>query len=252
MLGAALAVAALYCGSPRPGYAQGGPPMLTDDPGTPGSSSWEINVAYGQENTDQAHVHSVPHVDVNYGLGERIQLKYETAWLRSAPTASGQSESGVDDSLLGLKWRFLDRERAGFDMSVYPQLQIENSGSSVARGVAEPGPNLFLPVEVGLTVGRAKLVGEVGYQYFDARENEWVIGLLSAFRLSEKRELLAELRGVGRGFLDQDDVILNVGLRQELGSRLRLAASVGTGLTHGEDTTSLTAYVGIQLLLNEK
>jgi hypothetical protein len=26
-------------------HAQGGPPMITDDPGTPGNGQWEINVA---------------------------------------------------------------------------------------------------------------------------------------------------------------------------------------------------------------
>ena len=27
-------------------FAQGGPPMLTDDPDTPGAGVWEINTAY--------------------------------------------------------------------------------------------------------------------------------------------------------------------------------------------------------------
>jgi len=26
-------------------HAQGGPPMLTDDPGTPGDGKWEVNIA---------------------------------------------------------------------------------------------------------------------------------------------------------------------------------------------------------------
>ena len=27
-------------------FAQGGPPLLTDDPGTPGKNNWEINLGY--------------------------------------------------------------------------------------------------------------------------------------------------------------------------------------------------------------
>ena len=27
-------------------FAQGGPPLLTDDPGTPGRNNWEINLGY--------------------------------------------------------------------------------------------------------------------------------------------------------------------------------------------------------------
>ena len=78
-------------------------------------------------------------------------------------------KSGLDDSLLGLKWRFLDQERSGLDMSVYPQLQVENPTGSVARGIAEPGPNLFLPVEIGRDFGKMRLIGEIGYQYFRAQ-----------------------------------------------------------------------------------
>ena len=38
-------------------------------------------------------------------------------------------------------------------MSVYPQLQVENSTGSVARGIAQPGPNLFLPIEISREFG---------------------------------------------------------------------------------------------------
>jgi hypothetical protein len=31
--------------TPLSAFAQGGPPMVTDDPGTPGDGHWEINIA---------------------------------------------------------------------------------------------------------------------------------------------------------------------------------------------------------------
>ena len=61
-------------------------------------------------------------------------------------------------------------------MSVYPQLQVENPTDSVAQGIAPAGPNFFLPVEIDHEFGKIRLVGEVGYQYFRAQENEWVVG----------------------------------------------------------------------------
>ena len=94
--------------------------MLTDDPDTPGSGNWEINIAYLEERNMLERLRSVPHVDVNYGLGERIQLKYETGWV-FADVADSASRSGLDDSVIGLKWRFLDQSEAGLNMSVYPQ-----------------------------------------------------------------------------------------------------------------------------------
>ena len=226
--------------------------MLTDDPGTPGSGAWEINFAYLEQRNRQERLRSFPHVDFNYGLGDHIQLKYETGWLFTDAPEGGGVKSGLDNSLLGLKWRFLDQERSGLDMSVYPQLQVENSTGSVARGIAEPGPNLFLPLEVGRTFGKTRLIGELGYQYFRARENDWVVGLLGAVEVSEGLELLAEVRSFSEKLLYGSDVVVNLGLRRALGSRFKLLASVGTGLTNGPETPTFIAYLGVQMVLGGK
>jgi hypothetical protein len=233
-------------------FAQGGPPMLTDDPGTPGSSVWEINFAYQEQRTEQQLLRSFPHIDVNYGLGEHIQLKYETGWLFAEVPQGSSAKSGPDDSLFGLKWRFLDQERGSVDMSVYPQLQVENPTGSVARGVADPGPNLFLPIEVSHNFGKTSLIGEVGYQYFRAQENEWVVGILGALEVSDTLELMAEVRSYSEKFLNRGDVVLNLGLRRALSSKVKLLASAGTGLTNGPGTTTFIAYLGVQVLLGEK
>jgi hypothetical protein len=224
--------------------------MLADDPGTPGSGAWEINAAYLEQRTRQERLRSFPHIDFNYGLGDRIQLKYETGWVFADVPGAG-AKSGLDNSLLGVKWRFLDQERSGLDMSVYPQLQAENSTGSVARGIAEPGPTLFLPVEISRDFGKTKLIGEIGYQYFRAQENEWVVGILGALEVSENLELLAEVRSSSEKLLNRADVVANVGLRQSLSSRFKLLASVGTGVTNGLEAPSFIAYLGIQLVLGE-
>jgi hypothetical protein len=229
--------------------AQGGPPLLGDDPETPGAGKWEINMAYTEQRTNEEHFRSLPHVDFNYGLGDHIQLKYETGWV-FADSPDGM-KSGLDDSLLGIKWRFLDQEKAGFNMSVYPQLQVENNTDSAARGIANPGPNLFLPVEVSREFGKVTLVAEVGYQYFRADTNEWVVGIIGAVKPNDDLELLAEVRNFSDKFLNRGDLIVNVGLRQALGSRFKLLAAVGTGLTNSPGATSFIAYLGIQMLLGE-
>lgn len=233
-------------------FGQGGPPMLTDDPGTPGAGVVEINLSYIEEKTKMERLRSVPHVDFNYGLGEQIQLKYETSWLLSDAPDGGGTQSGLDNSLLGVKWRFLDQDRSGLDMSVYPQLEVENFTGSVSRGIAEPGPNLLLPFEAARDFGKFKLVGEVGYQYFHARDNEWVVGVLSAMQASEKLEVMAEVRSFSEKFLDGGDVIANVGFRQTLNPKLKLVASVGTGLNNHEDATTFITYIGVQLMLGKK
>ena len=251
-LASLLSAAALAFGYLPSSLAQGGPPMLTDDPGTPGAGSWEINAAYAQHRTHEETLHSVPYVDFNYGLGENIQLKYETAWLISEVPDNSGTKSGLDNSLFGVKWRFLDEKRDGFDMSVYPQLQVENGTGSVSRGIAEPGPNLFLPVEVAHDFGRFKIVGEAGYQIFHSTENEWVIGVLGATQVSESLEVMAELRSFSEKFLNAGDVVANVGMRHKLNEKVKLVASVGTGLTNHPDSTTFLTYVGVQITLGEK
>ncbi len=57
---------------------QGGPPMITDDPGTPGPNKWEINLAVAWAHRP-AEPLDLPAIDLNYGLGERIQLTLQTA-----------------------------------------------------------------------------------------------------------------------------------------------------------------------------
>jgi len=58
-------------------YAQGGPPFRTDDPETPGNRHWEINFGWIGDRNPEAGAYQVPDFDINYGLGDRIQLKYE-------------------------------------------------------------------------------------------------------------------------------------------------------------------------------
>src|SRR6266567_3069276 len=61
-------------------FAQGGPPMLTDDPGTLGYRRWEINTAVKLEKSISGKEFEAPLLDINYGLGKRIQLKLEVPY----------------------------------------------------------------------------------------------------------------------------------------------------------------------------
>src|ERR1700719_1006916 len=54
--------------------AQGGPPYYTNDPGTAGNRNWEINLGYMPFFYSGHATSHIPDVDINYGLGGRIQL----------------------------------------------------------------------------------------------------------------------------------------------------------------------------------
>ena len=55
-------------------HAQGGPPFRTDDPDTPGNHHWEINYGFIGDRNPGTGAYQVPDFDINYGLGDRIQL----------------------------------------------------------------------------------------------------------------------------------------------------------------------------------
>ena len=244
----ALFALSLMLATMRGADAQGGPPMLTDDPDTPGANHWEINTAFTLSDTHAEQSRSFPHVDINYGLGDSLQLKYETGWL-FVQTPEPRRASGLDNSLIGVKWRFVGRDDDAFKASIYPQYEFQNGTHSVERGIAEPAPNLLLPLELSGSFGRVSLVAELGYQFLHDARNEWVYGLLGAFRVSEALELLAEIHGTTDSRPNNWDSVVNVGLRRSLTDRLKLLASVGTGLNNEAETTKWTVYLGFQLLL---
>src|SRR5208283_4524115 len=93
------------CCAAASAYAQGGPPYYTNDPGTPGNLNWEINTGYMPFYYSNQSVSHVPDLDINFGISDRIQLTYETAWLRVQNPFS-QTKFGLNQSNPGVKWRF--------------------------------------------------------------------------------------------------------------------------------------------------
>ena len=99
-------------------HAQGGPSFRTDDPETPGNKHWEINFGWIGDRNPAAGAYQIPDFDINYGLGDRIQLKYELPIAieetrpqpatPSTPAVQGQVITGLGESLLGIKWRFYE------------------------------------------------------------------------------------------------------------------------------------------------
>src|SRR5215470_14934711 len=77
----AVALLMLLLAAPPASLAQGGPPMITDDPGTPGPGNWEINIAATAAHWGRIVEGEWPLLDLNYGVGSRIQLKYEVPWV---------------------------------------------------------------------------------------------------------------------------------------------------------------------------
>jgi hypothetical protein len=270
-------------------HAQGGPPFKTDDPETPGNQHWEINFGWlgGRNPGDGAY--SIPDFDINYGLGDRIQLKYEIPIAvhevrgttgnveQNSVPIPGRVEVGLGESLLGVKWRFYqhtagvstartsqgEAPEANFSISTYPQLSLNNPTSSVRRGIVSSGPQFLLPMEANARIGPIRVDGELGYWFTDGNvPQSWVRGAMVGHEFTRSTEAYVELydqQDANRvnGLAKQRDATLGLGGRRALDKHHSVLLLLMGGrsfqkVVSGNGESSWIAYVGIQLLLGQK
>jgi hypothetical protein len=247
--GALLAlVAALAFGLPETARAQGGPPLITDDPDTPGPGYWEVNLFGFLQRSRQQRLWEEPRVDLNYGVGRRIQLKLEAPWLR-AHQVGGTTVSGAGDAQLGVKWRFLGEEGRKVAWSVYPQFAFNTSDASVRKGLVEDGHQLFLPTELTLEILHVELNLEVGRNLVEHGEDAWECGISTEAGVARGLELLGELHEEKTSSAPAE-VLFNLGARYKVTRRFTLMLAAGHAFRGpGEERPRLLFLAGIQLNL---
>jgi hypothetical protein len=246
--------------------AQGGPPFRSDDPDTPGNKHWEINVGLIGDRIVSEGSYAVPNVDINYGLGNRIQLKYELPLaIQKAREADGRALVGLGNSLLGFKYRFFEhrpRTQAGtgeapFAFSIYPQLVLNNPTNSVSRGIVEPGPQFLLPFEAKAWIGPIHASAELGYWSTKKHvSNSWIRGLIVGHEFGNKGGLYVELfdqANVGGVDSKIRESTLGIGGRRTIAKdgAVLFIGMAGRSIAHPTSTNgqpSWIAYLGVQFL----
>jgi hypothetical protein len=231
--------------SPLPSLAQGGPPLVTDDPDTPGDGHWEINLASVFSRAHVGDTLAVPDADINYGWGPNVQLKLELPWVFERD--AGQSvRSGFGAANLGVKWRFVDEDAAGVSVSIYPQYTSSLATSSVTRGLASASHQIFLPVEAATMWGDFDVDAEIGRDLVEGGADEWQGGVVGSHSCGSAVECLAELHDT---FLPHDNqILLNLGLRWRMTEACTLLASAGRAFGPRTGTQQqLFMYLGLQL-----
>jgi hypothetical protein len=232
--------------------AQGGPPYYTNDSGTPGSRNWEINLGYMPFLYSGHATSHIPDVDVNYGLGDRIQLTFENAWLRDR-NGTDAAKYGLGQDELGLKWRFYENKDAGFEISTFPQLSVNNPNHSVERDITPPGASLIIPVEFKKKLGPIDVNWEVGYNAVHLGPDGWLAGLMVGRNLSKKLEIDAEFYGLGTFYNSENQQTLGAGARYKLRPPFVLLLMAGRSVAPAHnDQPFFVGYFGVQFLLPPK
>jgi hypothetical protein len=241
------AIAIFLACAARAVFGQGGPPMITDDPGTPGNGKWENNLAISFEHRSNETSYNLPEIDLNYGVGEHIQLTLQTE-----PVLLKREDHGPIGGLGGteaaVKWRFLDEEKSGFDMSMFPRIIFNIQSSSGRRGLAEDGTRFQIPFQAAKTFGRWHIDGEFGPLASTVGRSELLYGAVAGYDLAKPTMLMAELHGTSRINFTRDVLTVNFGLRHAFDEHRILIVSLGHEIVSPEDQLALIGYFGVQLV----
>ncbi len=222
--------------------------MITDDPGTPGSGKWENNLALAFEHRPNEWLLDAPAIDLNYGWGERIQLTLQTSAVVSKRRNRG-AIGGLGSTEAAVKWRFLDQETSGVDVSTFPRIIFNPLQSSVRRGLADDGTRVQTPVQIARKFGRFVLDGEFGPMLSTVGRSEWLYGIVGGFELGKDTSVMAELHGTSRTNFSRDVLTVNFGLRQKLTDSAILITSLGHDVRAPDDQSlAFIGYCGVQLL----
>jgi len=229
-----------------PAWSAAGPPMVSDDPATPGDSHWEINIATLTFRVTQASITQLPLVDINYGLGEYVQLKVEVPWV--IQDAAGLQLKGFGDSLAGVKWRFYDKGEEGWRISTFPQAAFSPSARSIQKGIASSGVGYLAPIEFLHALGSGDINFELGRWFRPAGQGDsWIMGAVLTREVRKGFELMLELHDEVAIHQARDQLILNLGTRWDLSDRFTLLASLGRDLHNTlSEKDVFQSYVGLQ------
>ncbi len=221
--------------------------MITDDPGTPGNGKWEINLAVAFEHRPNETSIDLPAIDLNYGVGDHVQLTLQTAPVLLA-RAGHSPIGGLGGTEAAVKWHFLDEETRGLDMSVFPRVIFNVVPSSVDRGLAEDGTRFQIPAQIAKTFGRWHADVEFGPLASSVGRSEWLYGIVGGFEVAKTTMLMAELHGTSRTNFTRDVLTVNAGLRQELTEHRILIISLGHEIHSAEEPRAFVGYFGMQFL----
>ena len=241
----ALAAAAL-AGLPHAARSQGGPPMVTDDPDTPGDGHWENNLAIIATRSGGRWSLAVPDADLNYGWGERVQLNADLP-LAIVQQPGGGWAAGPGSQQLAVKWRFADRQDLGYTLSTYPRFTSEWIASARRRGLALGSHEYFLPLEAATQIGDYGLDGEIGRDFAVGAASQWQLGAILAHACAGGVQCMFELRETLGGHEAQ--TLLNVGAHWKLNESLALIGAAGREFgRRSPDQQLALLYLGVQIV----
>ena len=243
----AMAVGAVgLAGAATLAHAQGGPPLITNDPGTPGAGHWEINLAAaGSRMAGQWDI-ATPDVDVNYGWGAHVQLSLHVPW--NHRKTDGQRWSSAPGPVeLAVRWRFLDEDRSGVAMAIQPHWVSAGLADAVRKDLAPDYQEFVLPLQMAKSFGKSILGVEIARHLAKRAPDAWQAGVFWANACGQTWQCLAEVNST-RAQGSTGETTVNIGARHSLSQHVILMGTLGKQVSGESPRASSVFYVGVQLL----
>ena len=228
-----------------PARAQAGPPLITNDAGTPGPGNWEINLAVTGERAGDAHAYSVPDADINYGLGDAIQLSVHVAW-EHLQSHGAPFSSDIGAIEYAVRWRFLDQARAGIDMAIQPQIVMPGSDQAIRKGLSQPNREFVLPLQLVHQWSAATLGVELAQHWTEHEAKAVQAGIFVARDCTRAWECLAEINTTHANNGDTE-TFAGLGARRRLSEHLKLMGAIERQVNGPASDRATAFYLGIQL-----
>lgn len=222
--------------------------MITDDPGTPGNGHWENNFAIVFSHRPNEWAIDAPAIDLNYGWGDHIQLTLQTSAALLQRSDRGPV-GGVGGTEAAVKWRFLDEDHSGVDISMFPRILFNLLHSSVRRGLADDGTRFQIPFQAAKKIGRLDLDAEFGPLVSSLDRGQFLYGVVTGTDVTKTISLMAEIHATSRMNFTRDLLTLNFGWRYKVSEHAIWIASSGREIHSGDDQPlAWIGYCGVQLL----
>lgn len=234
---------------PQRAFAQGGPPLMTDDPGTVEKGHFEINSGITAEYNSSSSLLEFPFIDINFGVSNRQHLNFEVP-LISKYTSGDEPKRGIGKVGIGTKYRFFNQDSVGIDVSMHPAFYFVISSIAVENGVIDGGTELFIPLALQKEFGINIYGLEIGRLINSKSEGTWTFGILYARDLNTKVNIAGELNGNVNSALHETNILLNIGTRISMTNNLILLFSGGRSLVlpNGEEPVYI-GYLAMQFVL---
>lgn len=230
-------------------HGQGGPPLITDDPGTVDKGHLEINSGITAEHTISESLFEFPFIDINYGVSGRQHINFEVPLVSRYGNGTGK-QKGIGKAGIGTKFRFVDQDKTGIAISTHPAFSFVLSNQAVDKGVIDKGLEFFIPLEFQKDFNKNVLGMEVGWLINSRSQDLWTYGVLYAREFNSRINTAVEINGNTNTAFNETTLYLNLGTRMTITKRFKILLSAGKSIMLPEEEESIyIGYLALQLAI---